>query len=59
MTEPALTTERLYLRMLQERDFEEYAAIHADPEVTRFTARMHFNRYEAWRHMAMSYRCWN
>lgn len=39
--------------MLQDADFEEYAAIHIDPEVTKFTARMHFTRMDAWRHMAM------
>lgn len=38
--------------MLQESDFEEYAAIHMDPEVTRFTARAQLDRYEAWRHLA-------
>lgn len=49
---PTLSTERLDLRMLEERDFEEYAAIHTDPDVTRFTARKHLSREEAWRHMA-------
>lgn len=39
--------------MLQESDFEEYAAIHMDPEVTKFTARMQLDRYESWRHLAM------
>jgi RimJ/RimL family protein N-acetyltransferase len=50
---PVLETERLFLRMLRESDFEEYAAIHMDPEVTRFTARMQFDRMDAWRHLAM------
>jgi RimJ/RimL family protein N-acetyltransferase len=49
---PVLTTARLELRMLQERDFEEYAAIHTDPEVTKFTTRTHLDRMEAWRHLA-------
>lgn len=49
---PTLDTERLHLRMLEERDFEEYAAIHTDPDVTRFTVRTHLTRLEAWRHMA-------
>lgn len=50
---PPLTTERLRLRMLQDSDFEEYAAIHMDPEVTKYTARVQFDRAEAWRHLAM------
>ncbi|HEX6642243.1 MAG TPA: GNAT family N-acetyltransferase [Thermoanaerobaculia bacterium] len=53
MNIPILTTERLLLRMLQETDFEEYAAIHSDPEVTKFTARMQLDRIDAWRHLAM------
>jgi RimJ/RimL family protein N-acetyltransferase len=59
MTQPALTTERLYLRMLQESDFEEYAAIHMDPEVTRFTTRAQLSREDAWRHMAMIVGHWH
>ena len=50
---PVLETERLLLRMLEESDFEEYAAIHADPEVTRFTTRTHMDRIDTWRHLAM------
>ena len=38
--------------MLQAEDFDQYAAIHMDPEVTRFTARAQLTRIEAWRHMA-------
>lgn len=38
--------------MLQDADFEEYAAIHMDPEVTRFTLRTQLNRMESWRHLA-------
>ena len=49
---PILTTPRLKLRMLEARDFDEYAAIHSDFEVTRFTARKQMNRAESWRHMA-------
>lgn len=52
MTCPTLTTDRLLLRMLEQSDFEEYAAIHTDPEVTRFTTRTHLDRAEAWRHLA-------
>jgi len=39
--------------MLQAEDFDEYAAIHVDSEVTRFTVRAQLSRYDAWRHMAM------
>jgi RimJ/RimL family protein N-acetyltransferase len=53
MQAPTLTTERLTLRMLQHSDFDEYAAIHSDPDVTRYTARMHFNELDCWRHLAM------
>lgn len=49
---PILLTARLRLRMLQASDFEEYAAMHADPEVTRFTARAPLSRSQAWDHMA-------
>jgi RimJ/RimL family protein N-acetyltransferase len=50
---PILTTDRLLLHMLQESDFEEYAAIHMDEEVTRFTARAHLDRLDSWKHLAM------
>jgi RimJ/RimL family protein N-acetyltransferase len=50
---PALATERLNLRMLHAGDFEEYAAIHMDPEVTKFTVRAQLSRMESWRHLAM------
>ena len=53
MNAPILTTDRLRLRMLTNEDFDQYAAIHTDPEVTRFTTRTHMTRMEAWRHMAM------
>lgn len=53
MNAPILTTERLRLRMFVDEDFDQYAAIHMDPDVTRFTARVQFTRMDAWRHMAM------
>jgi RimJ/RimL family protein N-acetyltransferase len=56
---PSLTTERLRLRMLQDSDFEEYAAIHTDAEVTKYTVRTHMNRMEAWRHLAMIVGHWH
>ena len=49
---PLLVTPRLRLRMLQAEDFEAYAAIHSDLEVTRFTTRSQLTREEAWKHMA-------
>jgi len=49
---PILTTPRLRLRMLQARDFAEYATIHSDFEVTRFTTRKQMSRADTWSHMA-------
>ena len=45
--------------MLQEADFEQYAAMHMDPEVTRFTTRTVLDRNEAWRHLAMIVGHWH
>lgn len=53
MNAPILNTERLRLRMLTVDDFDEYAAIHMDPDVTRYTVRSQMGRHDAWRHMAM------
>ncbi|HEX8889604.1 MAG TPA: GNAT family N-acetyltransferase [Pyrinomonadaceae bacterium] len=47
-----LETERLILRQWSEDDFEDYAAICADPEVMRYLGGKPFTRLEAWRHMA-------
>lgn len=52
LTAPVLTTSRLTLRMLEARDFEEYASIHSDFEVTRFTTRKQMTRADSWNHMA-------
>ena len=51
---PTLETERLILRALRESDFDEYASMMSDPEVTRYLGdgRTH-GRDEAWRHFAM------
>lgn len=50
---PRLTTERLILRMFRGEDFEDYARLMADPEVTRFLGnRKPLDRLEAWRAMA-------
>ena len=49
-----LRTERLVLRMLREGDFEQYAAMMADPEVTRYLGDGRpLARPDAWRQMAM------
>jgi RimJ/RimL family protein N-acetyltransferase len=47
-----LETERLLLRPLCGDDFEDYAALCADPEVARHLARGVFSREQAWRHLA-------
>ena len=48
-----LKTERLVLRMLREEDFEQYAAMMADPEVTLYLSDGRpLSRAEAWRQMA-------
>jgi RimJ/RimL family protein N-acetyltransferase len=49
---PILTTPRLKLRMLEACDFEEYAQIHSDFEVTRFTTRKPMTRGDSWQYMA-------
>jgi RimJ/RimL family protein N-acetyltransferase len=51
---PELTTARLRLRGFRESDFDAYAAIMADPDVTRFLGGgSTFSRDDAWRQMAM------
>lgn len=48
-----LETERLVLRMVREDDFEHYAAMVADPEVTRHLGEGRpLSRVDAWRQMA-------
>jgi RimJ/RimL family protein N-acetyltransferase len=48
-----LKTERLLLRMFREEDFEEYAALVANPEVTRYLGDgKPLARGDAWRQMA-------
>ncbi|HEX8499537.1 MAG TPA: GNAT family N-acetyltransferase [Pyrinomonadaceae bacterium] len=49
-----LRTERLVLRMFREEDLDEYAAMAADPEVTRHLGDGGtLSRADAWRQMAM------
>jgi RimJ/RimL family protein N-acetyltransferase len=47
------------MRMLEARDFEEYAALHGDFEVTRFTTRTQLTRMDAWKHLAMIVGHWH
>jgi RimJ/RimL family protein N-acetyltransferase len=48
-----LETERLILRPFAPADFDAFAAIHADPEVTRHLNGTPLPRWEAWRSFAM------
>ena len=49
-----LETERLFLRMFRGEDFEQYAAMMCDAEVTRFLGDgSPLSRELAWRQMAM------
>jgi len=50
---PTLETERLRLRAFRESDFEDYAALNADPEVTRYLGGGGpWDRGRSWRHLA-------
>ncbi|HTQ79063.1 MAG TPA: GNAT family N-acetyltransferase [Thermoanaerobaculia bacterium] len=56
---PTLETTRLRLRELRGGDFEDYAALYADPEVTRFLGTGEtWDRGRAWRHMAFAIGHW-
>jgi RimJ/RimL family protein N-acetyltransferase len=46
---PTLETERLRLRPFCEDDFEDYAALCADPEVARYLGRGTLSREQSWR----------
>lgn len=48
---PTLETERLRLRPFRASDFEDYAALNADPEVMRYTGGT-WDRSRSWRHLA-------
>jgi len=55
-----LETDRLKLRMFREDDFEEYARITGDVEVTRYLSDGRaLARWEAWRQMAMIIGHWH
>jgi RimJ/RimL family protein N-acetyltransferase len=57
---PTLETARLRLRGLRGSDFEDYAALYADPEVTRFIGNdgETWDRGRAWRHLAFAVGHW-
>src|ERR1700740_802209 len=56
---PTLVTERLRLRALRGSDFGDYAALYADPEVTRhLLGSATWDRGRAWRHMAFALGHW-
>jgi RimJ/RimL family protein N-acetyltransferase len=52
MDVPTLTTDRLVLRGLRASDWDEYAAMNADPEVRRWLSGTLLSREEAWEQMA-------
>ena len=47
-----LETDRLFLRMWRDDDFDAYAKMCGDPDVMRYLGGKTFDRFEAWRHMA-------
>lgn len=54
-----LETERLLLRMFREEDFDDYAAIFGDPEVSRYLGdREPLSRLTAWRSLAFMVGHW-
>lgn len=56
---PVLFTDRLLLRGLEQRDFDAYAEMMADPEVTRFLGTGEpLSRADAWRQLAIFVRHW-
>lgn len=60
MNGPVLETDRLTLRMWREQDFEQYAAMCADPEIMRYLGGGEpLNRFDAWRHMAFLIGHWD
>jgi len=57
---PTLETERLILRAFKNSDFEAYAGLFADPEVSEFisVSGEPMDRLASWRHMATALGHW-
>jgi len=55
---PTVRTARLLLRPWRVQDFDTYAAVMADPDVTRYLTGEPMNRLEAWRSMAATAGQW-
>ena len=56
---PTLETERLRLRGIRGSDFEDYAALYADPDVVRLIGTGEtWDRGRSWRHMAFAVGHW-
>ncbi|KQV43332.1 MULTISPECIES: GNAT family N-acetyltransferase [unclassified Rhizobium] len=45
---PTIETDRLRLRPYRRTDFDHYAALFADPQVTRFIGGVPFSREQSW-----------
>jgi RimJ/RimL family protein N-acetyltransferase len=59
---PTRETERLRLRSLRQSDYEDYAAMKADPEVLRYlvgSGGVPWDRGRSWRHMAFLVGHWH
>jgi RimJ/RimL family protein N-acetyltransferase len=57
---PVLVTERLRLRAFRKSDFDDYAALNADPEVTRYLGGGGpWDRGRSWRHLAFLIGHWH
>ncbi|MEI9886017.1 MAG: GNAT family N-acetyltransferase [Rhizomicrobium sp.] len=55
---PVVETERLILRAPRREDFPSYAAMWADPEVTRFIAAVPLSEEEAWARFMRAFGHW-
>jgi RimJ/RimL family protein N-acetyltransferase len=56
---PILETERLRLRSFRASDFDDYAALKADPEVARYLSGEVWDRARSWRHLAFLMGHWH
>jgi RimJ/RimL family protein N-acetyltransferase len=57
---PTLMTERLRLRAFRKSDLDDYAALNADPEVTRYLGGGGpWDRGRSWRHLAFLLGHWH